>query len=36
MVNKQDRIPADVLARVRGHQKDARGWLKKPKTQRKG
>jgi hypothetical protein len=35
MVKKQDRIPADVLARVRGYQKDARERLKKTKTQRK-
>jgi hypothetical protein len=35
MVKKQDRIPVDVLARVRGYQKDARERLKKAKPQRK-
>ena len=35
MVKKQDRIPADVLARMRGHQKDARERLKKAKTEKK-
>jgi phage-related protein len=35
MVKKQDRIPVDVLARVRGYQKDARERLKKAKSQRK-
>lgn len=35
MVKKQDRIPADVLAQMRGHQKDARERLKKAKTEKK-
>lgn len=35
MVKKQDRIPADVLARVRGYHKDARERLKRAKPQRK-
>jgi phage-related protein len=35
MVKKQDRIPVDVLARVRGYQKDARERLKKATTQTK-
>jgi phage-related protein len=35
MVKKQDRIPADVLAQMRGYQKDARERLKKAKTERK-
>jgi len=32
MVKKQDRMPADVLARMRGYQKDARERLKRAKT----
>lgn len=35
MVKKQDRIPADVLARARSYQKDARERFKKAKAQRK-
>jgi phage-related protein len=35
MVKKQDRIPGDVLAQMRGHQKDARERLKKAKTEKK-
>jgi phage-related protein len=35
MVKKQDRIPADVLARVQRYQKDARERLRKAKTERK-
>ncbi len=35
MVKKQDRIPADVLARARGYQKDALERLKKAKTEKK-
>jgi len=35
IVKKQDRIPADVLARVRGYQKDARERSKQAKAQRK-
>ena len=35
MVKKQDRIPADVLAQMRGFQKDARERLKKAKTEKK-
>lgn len=35
MVKKQDRIPPDVLARVRSCQKDARERLKKAKTPKK-
>lgn len=35
MVKKQDRIPADVLAQMRGYQKDAREPLKKAKTEKK-
>jgi hypothetical protein len=35
MVKKQDRIPGDVLAQMRGYQKDARERLKKAKTDRK-
>lgn len=35
MVKKQDRIPADVLAQMRGYQKDARERLKKAKTEKK-
>ena len=35
MVKKQDRIPADVLAQMRGYQKDARDRLKKAKTGKK-
>lgn len=35
MVKKQDRIPADVLAQMRGCQKDAREGLKKAKTEKK-
>ncbi len=34
MVKKQDRIPADVLAQMRSYQKDARGRLKKAKTEK--
>ena len=36
MVKKQDRIPVDVLAQIRGYQKDARERLKKAKTEKKG
>lgn len=36
MVKKQDRIPAHVLAQMRGYQKDAREPLKKAKTEKKG
>jgi phage-related protein len=36
MVKKQDRIPADVLAQMRGYQKDARERLKKTRTEKKG
>lgn len=32
MVKKQDRIPASVLAQMRGYQKDARGRLTNTKT----
>lgn len=35
MVKKQDRIPADVLAQMRGYQKNAREGLKKAKTEKK-
>ena len=35
MVKKQDRIPSDVLAQMRGFQKDAREWLKKANTEKK-
>ena len=35
MVKKQDRIPADVLAQMRGYQKAARERLKKAKTEKK-
>ena len=35
MVKKQDRIPAEVLAQMRGYQKDARERLKR-KTEKKG
>ena len=35
MVKKQDRIPADVLAQMRGYQKGARERLKKAKTEKK-
>ena len=35
MVKKQDRIPADVLALMRGYQKHARERLKKAKTERR-
>ena len=35
MVKKQDRIPADVLAQMRGYQKDERERLKKAKTEKK-
>ena len=35
MVKKQDRIPADVLARVRGYQKVALERLKDAKTRKK-
>lgn len=35
MVKKQDRIPSDVLAQMRGYQKDAREWLKKANTEKK-
>lgn len=35
MVKKQDRIPADVLARMRGYGKDARERLKKTRTEKK-
>ena len=36
MVKKQDRIPVDVLAQMRGYQKDARERVKKAKTEKKG
>lgn len=36
MVKKQDRIPAGVLAQMRGYQKDARERLTKTKTEKKG
>jgi hypothetical protein len=36
MVKKQDRIPGDVLGRIRGYQRDARERLKKVKTEKKG
>jgi hypothetical protein len=35
MVKKRDRIPAEVLAQMRGYQKDAREQLK-TKTGKKG
>ena len=35
MVKKQDRIPRDVLAQMRGHQNDARERLKNAKTEKK-
>ena len=35
IVKKQDRIPSDVLAQMRGYQKDARERLKKAKTEKK-
>ena len=35
IVKKQDRIPTDVLAQMRGYQKDVRGRLKKAKTDMK-
>ena len=35
MVKKQDRIPPDVLAQMRGYQKDARERLKNAKTEKK-
>ncbi len=35
MVKKQDRISSDVLAQMRGYQKDAREWLKKANTEKK-
>jgi hypothetical protein len=35
IVKKQDRIPPDVLAQMRGYQKDARERLKKAKTEKK-
>jgi hypothetical protein len=35
MVKKQDRIPGDVLAQMRGYQKDAQERLKKAKTEKK-
>ena len=35
MLKKQDRIPVDILARMRGYQKDVRGRLKKAKTPKK-
>jgi hypothetical protein len=36
MVKKQDRIPVDVLAQMRGYQKDARERLKKTRIDKKG
>ena len=36
MVKKQDRIPVDMLAQMRGYQKDARERLKKTRTEKKG
>ena len=33
MVKKQDRIPADMVAQMRGYQKDARERLKREKTE---
>ena len=35
MVKKQDRIPADVLAQMRGYQKDARERLNRTRTDKK-
>ena len=35
MVKKQDRIPADVLAQMRGYQKDAWERLKNAKSEKK-
>lgn len=35
IVKKQDRIPADVLAQMRGYQKDVRERLKKAKTEKR-
>ena len=35
MVKKQDRIPTDVLALMRGYQKHARERLKKTRTEKK-
>ena len=35
MVKKQDRIPSDVPAQMRGYQKDARERLKKAKAEKK-
>jgi hypothetical protein len=35
IVKKQDRVPADVLARVQSYQKNARERLKKAKTRKK-
>ncbi len=35
MVKKQDRIPTDVLAQMRGYQKDVRERLKKTKAEKK-
>ena len=36
MVKKQDRIPADVLARVRGHQKTLGKKLREPHSKALG
>ena len=36
IVKKQDRIPADVLAQMRGYQRNARERLTKTKTGKKG
>ena len=35
MVKKQDRIPSDVLAQMRGYQKDVRERLKRTKREKK-
>ena len=35
MVKKRDQIPADVLALMRGYQKDERERLKKAKTEKR-
>ena len=34
-MKKQDRIPTDVLAQMRGYQKDVRERLKKMKAEKK-
>jgi phage-related protein len=35
MVKKQDRIPGDILAQMRGYQKDVRERLKKTRAEKK-